>query len=528
VWLNFLRLATRATQSFAMLWAQSLFFLGVLAALHGKAEEQCDASTGCAAKASTFEPEDVQVGQYYWSNKNGNRMGTSASPHTVMIDFNNTPPTWKWDNEGDELGRATPLLDDKKNIYLTTGNGYARKFSPDGKLLWQFRVEQWEGKTPGVGNLHRGSLFFYSVQGWVFSLDMETGKLNWKKQVQASSCHDSGTTFAYNGTVVFPTHSVSRLPKEWEFSADRLVALDAATGDKLWHFDVDSPYWNFHGSTSGDGNLLSATYNGRVYSIRLSDGGLNWKSGYDDPRFWSTGGGTLGPNGIFYAESNHWLMPGGPGIVAAYRATDGKQLWVRAFGGLLGAQVPAVGRLGPGKPLSVVAGMGRNTEMPYTGDGSKYPVWMQNIYLWLRQQWWYWAIVGPVENPNRIVAMDAETGNIQWQFDEEVWRFPACAGDEAKMPERQLRRWKDMMRTEHQCGPDNWGVPTISADGTVYATSGHTGHLFAIKDKDNNGAIDSTEYTMFETKNGFLNGPSIAPGILATIPCWGPMYVWRT
>jgi len=82
-------------------------------------------------------------------------------------------------------------------------------------------------------------------------------------------------------------------------------------------------------------------------------------------------------------------------------------------------------------------------------------------------------------------------------------------------------------RKEIVCLPDNWGIPTIGGDGTVYATSGHNGNIYAIRDRDGNGRIDTDEVSTFETKNGFLNGPALAPGMMVFAPCWGPMYVFK-
>lgn len=322
------------------------------------------------------------------------------------------------------------------------------------------------------------------------------------------------------------------------FQNDKVVALSAQDGSSLWDFLPDSPFWNFFATTPGDGTVLFATYCGGAYRVRLDDGSLVWKSGYTDHRMWSTGGGTLGPNGMYYVETNHWGLEGGPGVVHAYRVSDGERVWQRTFGEYWGAQVPAVGRLGgaerPAEGLSVVAAIGQNPDMPYDAQWPfLVPKFLRIAYLRAKLKYAgfrrFLRAFGRIRplNPNAIVAMDAATGEVRWRFEEEPWDFPACAGDEERIVERLVAKESDPSRTEHQCGPDNWGVPTIGGDGTVYAASGKTGRLYAVRDKDGNGRIDDNEVQTFGTSQGFLNAPSIAPGIMAFIPCWGPMYVFR-
>merc|ERR1711992_397734 len=83
------------------------------------------------------------------------------------------------------------------------------------------------------------------------------------------------------------------------------------------------------------------------------------------------------------------------------------------------------------------------------------------------------------------------------------------------------------------CLPDNQGIPVISGDGTVYASSSHHGHLRAIKTKSVDGAaagearkLVATVESIFKPGNAFLNSPSLAPGMLVAAPCWGPTYVF--
>lgn len=128
---------------------------------------------------------------------------------------------------------------------------------------------------------------------------------------------------------------------------------------------------------------------------------------------------------------------------------------------------------------------------------------------------------------NAVVALDAASGEVLWRFDEKPWVGTSPAGEEEKHEERKSRA-ETHPRTDVLCSPEAQGIPVIAGDGTVYASSGHSGDLYAMKDVNGNGVIEAAETSVFSTQNCFLNSPSLALGMLVAAPCWGPMYVFKT
>ena len=53
-----------------------------------------------------------------------------------------------------------------------------------------------------------------------------------------------------------------------------------------------------------------------------------------------------------------------------------------------------------------------------------------------------------------------------------------------------------------------------AGDGTVYASDGHRGTLYAIKDSNEDGLITDDEVIAFETEKEFHNSPSVASSVL--------------
>eukprot|EP00747_Dinoflagellata_sp_TGD_P141990 gnl/TRDRNA2_/TRDRNA2_176193_c1_seq1.p1 gnl/TRDRNA2_/TRDRNA2_176193_c1~~gnl/TRDRNA2_/TRDRNA2_176193_c1_seq1.p1 ORF type:complete len:376 (-),score=44.40 gnl/TRDRNA2_/TRDRNA2_176193_c1_seq1:244-1209(-) len=318
-------------------------------------------------------------------------------------------------------------------------------------------------------------------------------------------------------------------------------------------------------ATPGDGTILFATHCGRGHRLNLTTGEVIWMVKWQEFMWCSTGGGILGPNGVFYVVANLWgnhavrpdriiwpdlapctatICEEGPGIILAYRVSDGKVLNKKRHQ-LMGMQYPAVGRIGKGSKskLVLVASMGQNPALAHEifSDGtfgpSWFPMWFKRALFKLQIR--SWLIRRLLRIPilqGATIAMDAETLEEIWRFDDEPWDMYAGAGDEEgffrrreeqNMPLNASNMTSKDRRNAIICGPDSWGIPVISGDGTVYATSGTNGNLYAINDEDGNGHIDASEFSVFRTGQAFLNAPALAPGLLAAAPCWGPMYVFK-
>lgn len=128
---------------------------------------------------------------------------------------------------------------------------------------------------------------------------------------------------------------------------------------------------------------------------------------------------------------------------------------------------------------------------------------------------------------NVIVALHGDTGQELWRFEEEPWDHFGAISDEDNFVGRVVRSWNEQQR-DAMCLPDPWGIPLLAEDGTVYASSSHTGKLYAIRNENGDAQIDPSEVTVFPTGHTFLNGPSMAPGMLVAAPCWGPVHVWKS
>lgn len=529
-------------------------------------------------------------------------MANSFTPHRAQTDLT-VAPTWVWPNEDDEMQRHHASIDGEKNIYTVTSQGWVRKFTSDGQLLWSFRCEKSAGRILTDLNLHSGSIYFATtgnqgtgkpgdlgrmVGGRLMALGMQSGELLWQKALpEYESDPDSRTVFVADGVLLFSMRDREAV-QGWPNGNNKVVASKASDGSHLWDYDIDGVVWNFMPSTPGDGSFLFATNDGRAHRLDLQTGNELWKASYPKVQgmTYSTGGGVLGPDGRFYVATNYYTSrenvtatpfedlapcrppeavdestpdtfiqgagqfafrclvepdcyltprcPDGPGLYLVYRVSDGAILQRRRMPGMLN-QYPAVGpvddrltvvlSVGPNPPLAVLFFIVAQTALP---SFLRYDSIIAAIFKLQFNFAWVRRLLGfPIFKSNTVAALDAETGKQVWSYTEAPWDHFTSAGDEEHFTRRYVAMLQDD-RVEPICGPDSWGIPVIAGDGTIYASSGLTGKLFTIRDRDGNGQIEPAEVSTFDAGQAFLNGPALAPGLLVASPCWGPFYVWKT
>lgn len=460
--------------------------------------------------------------------------------------------------------RHGPVIDDQNNVYLLTVSGWVRKFDAQGNMRWAFRTKVIEGRLATPGALYQGSLYFASYglggvpsRGYLFSVSMESGEVNWRAYMPQGSTYDRvmlGCLVVHNGTILTALRDDVIAPA-FGYN-NKVLAFSAEDGAFLWDYRLNTPaaLHSFQPSFPGDGTLLFSTPAARAFRLRLGDGSLVWKADFPEDSPWSlSGGGTLSPSGdVFFALGAYCQLqpfrdqaapfPGvtpcsygncdlGPGLVVAYTVDDGDILWSRRFEDpLFGVSYPAVGYvkghdsspvliLGLGQPLDPVEMERGPTNLPsflreWIAEGLETWPGLQNYVIEERSY------------PSAVWALNASNGYEVWRFSEPKWRrySPAGEGEGFHRRERELSRGDT--RRETRCTPDTWGSPVIGADGTVYVASGLSGALHAIRDEDGDGSIGEEEVSSFHTGQAFSNGPALGRGILAAAPCWGPMYVF--
>jgi len=366
--------------------------------------------------------------------------------------------------------------------------------------------------------LYQGAIFLLAGNAddqtfTVNALDMESGHEIWKKIEPGSIGGDSQSVMVFDDTVIFPMMS-----DKSSAGSNMWYAMNSSDGSHLWDYVSDEVFWNAVPATPGDGTLLFGGSCGGAFRITFG-GELLWRAGApaEPNHMCSTGGGSVGPNGVFYTE---YTQHDGSAQISAFQISNGTLLWERNFAGYGGGQYPAVGKLGLDGPLAVVVAIGDNPGIMnplVTGDPHQYLSYFEDPA--------FRETLGVPKMVNAVVAMDAASGDVLWRWEEDIWDHFAAAGDEEK---EMLIRAATHSPENEICLPDLQGIPLIAGDGTVYASSSHAGDLTSIRDADGDGIIDPSEVSAFVTHKAFLNSPSLAPGMLVAAPCWGTMYVFKS
>ena len=497
-------------------------------------------------KVHVSKAKGIDSNGYYFSKRAGDAKGSNTVSWPIPQDL--TRPAWVWRNEMDEKICHSPLIDDKKNIYVA-GTTRLRKFSPDGDMLWLFNQDEITWTSPTMGN----GLIYFRVghregHNRVYALSMETGDVVFNTTIKGFDFGpDAMSLLLADGRLFLPA-----LARSLEGGSDSLIAINASTGVELWTFTTDHILWNFSPTTPDDGKSITFSSTcGLFFRLSADDGQLMVKSGDDggvrDHATCLTGGGSVGPNGIYYAahgsptggkwegktRDDFWRRGGRetayPGLggqfwqinadhfITAFNISTGEKIWsLKLDHPYEAGQSPAVGYLYEGGPLAVVAAIGQNGGMPQIMTDEEWARYSTDADYRRKLNVPNWK--------SSVIALDARTGSKIWRWDEKDWDHFGAAGDE----EGFTRRINLDSIEGPVCNPDVQGIPIINThDGVVVASSSHNGNMTLIRDANRDGVIQEDETIVFPTGQGFLNSPATAPDMIVAAPCWGPMYVFR-
>jgi outer membrane protein assembly factor BamB len=161
-----------------------------------------------------------------------------------------------------------------------------------------------------------GTIFFGGGDGFLYSVDVENGRVNWKYELR----NPIVSRPTVNGGRVFVTTS-----------DDTVYAFDSGTGKWLWHYRrrTSSPA-SILGASQPlvDGNeVLAGLSDGFLVALSVSDGQLKWeKKLHNGTKFTDVDAHPVLENGVIY-------IPSYDGALYALRRTDGDVIWKFDAGG---------------------------------------------------------------------------------------------------------------------------------------------------------------------------------------------------
>jgi len=480
------------------------------------ASADVDSSVSLLQAAVNWDVPPAAEG-HYWPHAHG-RLGslsqTSYGLTSAQLKNLDASLAWKWEAP-DNLTQFVvgTLIDENKNIIIASSSGL-HKLTPSGQKLWSC-----EHQLTQLPVLMGHALYcMVALKGVVFSVDIETGRLLWKRKVSLTTGVESDMVEGHNGVLIVGVDQAT--PMSWVGTASlRALAVNATNGAKLWSYVPTCGLWNVMALFPDDFSTIIMDLCGGVYRLNLHTGAELWRRRGDDGSL-TDGGSVLGPDGSVYVCSNgpnsYWFMNNKgsrAGRLRKYNVEDGSLLWEAVLDNAC-MNFPGVSADGE----TVVLADGANVITPHMlamhgkpRDEIEKEWAFQQELLRTKQQAQYY---GQTNQDASLLGFDGRTGSLKWRHDVEPWYGLSFYRDE--------ERAYLFAKGEHPlgyCGPPHWGPPTIDQFGKVYIARSD-GELYIYD------PADGTE-TKFHTGDGtLLGGVSFAPGLMLVPTCsW--VYAFR-
>ncbi len=249
---------------------------------------------------------------------------------TTPKDIANLKPVWRHRLPAEVS--ASPVIAGNL-LYIATENGNLYAFDlTTHRQAWLYHAEGGIGSTPAVAD---GRLYMLSRDGNMTALDATTGKALWRFKTGGEA------RFGVPGGYGMPKADGPKTditPDPWDFwlssplvqdgrvyfgSSDHHVyALDAVTGQEVWHFEADD---SIHAAPAlSNGRLFIATWGTKLYALDARTGS----------KLWDFQGGKDAETGILQGFSAAPTIDGETvyigsrdGYMRAFDVTDGKLRW---------------------------------------------------------------------------------------------------------------------------------------------------------------------------------------------------------
>ena len=224
--------------------------------------------------------------------------------------------TWSKKIFSDIPTGKTDLVVDSDGIFTFSSAGLVFSYFSNGKLNWENDLNF--SLSSGVGKGF-GSLFVTSIDGDIFSLDINNGNLNWSSKIGGESLSVPSS----NGDIVAV-----------QTSNGKITAINLKDGKFRWEYISVLPSLSLRGTSSpifDDGNLYVGFANGNLAKIEPRSGVIQWeipvtisKGSSEIERIIDIDSKPLVSSGLAFATSYQ-------GDVSAINSLNGRVIWSNNF-----------------------------------------------------------------------------------------------------------------------------------------------------------------------------------------------------
>ena len=224
--------------------------------------------------------------------------------------------TWSKKIFSDIPTGKTDIVVDSDGIFTFSSAGLVFSYFSNGKLNWEKDLNF--SLSSGVGKGF-GSLFVTSIDGDIFSLDINNGNLNWSSKIGGESLSVPSS----NGDIVAV-----------QTSNGKITAINLKDGKFRWEYISVLPSLSLRGTSSpifDDGNLYVGFANGNLAKIEPRSGVIQWeipvtisKGSSEIERIIDIDSKPLVSSGLAFATSYQ-------GDVSAINSLNGRVIWRNNF-----------------------------------------------------------------------------------------------------------------------------------------------------------------------------------------------------
>jgi eukaryotic-like serine/threonine-protein kinase len=221
----------------------------------------------------------------------------SGDGHVYCIDADSGKVIWKFD-AGSRV-RSTTAVSGNSVVFGTMSGYVVAVDRTNGKQRWRFATagathtfadkQNDTTAVPGSPSISEGIVTIGGRDGFVYGLDLSTGKQKWRQTHDGSSwilatATDSSTVYVASG------------------SASILQAADLTTGKERWRFKTHGAV--FASPVLADNLIYFADFSGLVYAVDRGTGAQRWRFPTGDRVFATP---VLG-DGILYVASDNGTL----------------------------------------------------------------------------------------------------------------------------------------------------------------------------------------------------------------------------
>lgn len=174
------------------------------------------------------------------------------------IDMDTLQPLWRFHVNGPIYSSPAVLSDG--SFVIGSEDGFLRRIDSDGQGIWEFQAKGPFHSTPTVDK-HQGVVFGGSYDHAMYALDLTTGELRWKVELDPDVEEDvySSPALTADGGIIFGT-------------GNRLILLDSS-GKEMWSISAEGRFVGSAALDYASGNgVVGSGKCGRIYIFNIKSG----------------------------------------------------------------------------------------------------------------------------------------------------------------------------------------------------------------------------------------------------------------